>query len=329
MSKSIRPVHRSYAAAVLLVVAIFSSSAIAGDGPAATWVQLDPASSPSARAVSAMAYDPVSKKVVMFGGFNDTIYLNDTWTWDGTTWTQENTPVAPSPRTSAMMAYDSTTRKLVLFGGYDGTQFLGDTWLWDGATSTWTLANPASSPKAMAGTMLFTDPRNGHTDLYGGFDGRFYQLDTWRWVGGTWKNLHTATSPLARAWAVVGVDLARKIVILSGGLGDVRTDNTWTWDGSNWTQQTPSTPLPKIFDTAAAFDPDFRVVIDFGGDDGNGPLNTNWAWTGSNWFLGQPLQSPPARELHGMAYDFASKQLIVFGGTSDIFLNDTWSLVSQ
>ena len=51
-------------------------------------MQLNPATSPSPRAVSAMAYDPVSKKVVMFGGFNDTTYLNDTWTWDGTTWTQ-------------------------------------------------------------------------------------------------------------------------------------------------------------------------------------------------------------------------------------------------
>jgi hypothetical protein len=91
----------------------------------------------------------------------------------------------------------------------------------------------------------------------------------------------------------------------------------------------PATPLPKIFDTAAAFDPAFHVVVAFGGDDGNGPLNSSWAWTGANWLLGQPVQSPSARELQGMAYDFASKQLLVFGGTADTFLNDTWSLVSQ
>lgn len=329
MSRSTFPVRPWSVVAVLIVVAALSCFAVAGDSRSATWIQLNPATSPSARAVSAMAYDPVSKKVVMFGGFNETTYLNDTWTWDGTTWTQESTPGAPSPRTSAMMAYDLATRKLVLFGGYDGTQFLGDTWLWDGATSTWTLASPAASPKALAGAMLFTDPKNGHADLYGGFDGRLYQLDTWRWVGGTWKRLHTTTSPFARAWAVVGLDLARKSVILSSGLGDVRTNNTWTWDGVDWTAQQPAIALPNISDSAAAFDPTFHVVVVFGGDDGGGPLNTSWAWTGSNWLLGQTTQSPPARELEGMAYDFASHQLIVFGGTSDVFLNDTWSLVSQ
>ena len=117
------------------------------------------------------------------------------------------------------------------------------------------------------------------------------------------------TAPPARAWAVVGLDLTRKIVILSGGLGDVRTDNTWTWDGVDWTQRQPATALPKIFDSAAAFDFRFHVVVVFGGDDGNGPLDTSWAWTGSNWLLGQTVQSPPARELHGMAYDFATDQL--------------------
>ena len=228
-----------------------------------------------------------------------------------------------------MMAYDRASRKLVLFGGYDGTQFLGDTWLWDGATSTWTQANPASSPSALAGAMLFTDPKNEHADLYGGFDGQFYQVNTWQWVGGTWQLLQPSTSPFARGWAVVGLDLARKIVILSGGVGDLRTDNTWTWDGVNWTQQQPATALPKLFDTAAAFDPTFHVVVVFGGDAGNGALNTSWAWTGTNWLLGQPAQSPPARELHGMAYDFDSKQLLVFGGEGDTFLDDTWSLVSQ
>jgi len=97
----------------------------------------------------------------------------------------------------------------------------------------------------------------------------------------------------------------------------------------NWTQQQPATAFPKIFDTAAAFDPAFHVVVVFGGDAGNGALNTSWAWTGTNWLLGQPSQSPPARELHGMAYDFARKQLLVFGGEANTFLNDTWSLVSQ
>ena len=38
-----------------------------------------------------MAYDPVSKKVVLFGGAGQTVDLNDTWTFDGTNWTQQVT----------------------------------------------------------------------------------------------------------------------------------------------------------------------------------------------------------------------------------------------
>ena len=82
----------------------------------------------------------------MFGGFDGTGYLNDTWTFDGVTWTQVAVSHSPPVRAAAQMAYDSITRKVVLFGGYNGTNYLGDTWLWDGTTSVDTCQNCASSP---------------------------------------------------------------------------------------------------------------------------------------------------------------------------------------
>ena len=100
----------------------------------------------SPRGGVAIAYDPVGRKVVLFGGFNSTEYLNETWTFNGSTWTIETTSVAPWPRASAMLAYDVSTRKLALFGGFNNPEFLGDTWFWDGATSTWTRAHPTHSP---------------------------------------------------------------------------------------------------------------------------------------------------------------------------------------
>ena len=46
-----------------------------------------PATSPSARGGSAMAYDAARGRVVLFGGADvDGTPLGDTWTWDGTTW---------------------------------------------------------------------------------------------------------------------------------------------------------------------------------------------------------------------------------------------------
>ena len=73
----------------------FGSAATAG---LVSWVQLSPASSPPARSYLAMTYDPDSGKIIMFGGFDGTSYLNDTWTFDGVTWTHSHdTALASAP----------------------------------------------------------------------------------------------------------------------------------------------------------------------------------------------------------------------------------------
>ena len=216
-----------------LVIAVLAGSATAADSRTLSWVQIFPAASPSAREGPMVAYDPVSRKVVLFGGLDSANYLNDTWTFDGTNWTQVTTPVAPPVRAVGAMAFDAASRKLVLFGGYNGHNFLGDTWLWDGATSTWTQATPQQSRKPATGPMAFSDPIFGHVDVYGGFDGRFYDLDTWRWTGTNWKHLNPTNIPSARSAAVAALDVATKSVVLFDGLGDVNPYNTWTWDGTD------------------------------------------------------------------------------------------------
>src|SRR3984957_14455942 len=70
-----------------------------------TWKQLFPGKFPSARTFTAMAYDPVSKKTVLFGGFDGSRYLSETWTFNGTTWSRQKTPIAPSPRALPSMAF--------------------------------------------------------------------------------------------------------------------------------------------------------------------------------------------------------------------------------
>jgi uncharacterized SAM-binding protein YcdF (DUF218 family) len=127
---------------------ISAALVLAGAQPlvASTWEMLSPATAPPARAYAAMAYDPVSNKVVLFGGMGASANLNDTWAFDGTTWTQLTTTGAPPVRNGATMAFDLPTRKLVLFGGFDTNKYLRDTWIFDGASSTWTEAQMASPP---------------------------------------------------------------------------------------------------------------------------------------------------------------------------------------
>ena len=110
-----------------------------------------------------MTYDPASGKIIAFGGFDGTSYLNDTWSFDGTSWTQIATQSAPPPRTAAQMTYDSVTQKVVLFGGYDGTNYLGDTWLWDGSTLQWTQATPNHNPVLLPVRCCFRSEWNGRS----------------------------------------------------------------------------------------------------------------------------------------------------------------------
>jgi len=52
------------------------------------WQELRPANSPSRRGGPAMAYDPVRKRIVLYGGFDSSRKnLGDTWEWDGQDWT--------------------------------------------------------------------------------------------------------------------------------------------------------------------------------------------------------------------------------------------------
>jgi hypothetical protein len=52
------------------------------------WEELHPVISPSRRGGPALGYDPVRKRVILYGGFDSAQnYLSDTWEWDGGTWT--------------------------------------------------------------------------------------------------------------------------------------------------------------------------------------------------------------------------------------------------
>ena len=52
------------------------------------WRELRPADSPSKRGAPTMGYDPVRKRIVLYGGFDSSWKdLDDTWEWDGQGWT--------------------------------------------------------------------------------------------------------------------------------------------------------------------------------------------------------------------------------------------------
>ena len=125
-----------------------------------TWTNMSTEGArPPGRSDAGMAYDPVSGKVVLFGGVDsDFNCLDDTWAYDGpaNTWTQVVTDDAPSARSGLAMAYDPGSRRIVLFGGID-SQLLcyNDTWAFDMSEGVWTELSPEGElPQARGRTTM-------------------------------------------------------------------------------------------------------------------------------------------------------------------------------
>jgi hypothetical protein len=318
-----------------LFVLVTTMLSFAADSSTLTWTKLKAAKRLPPRAAFASAYDPVSKKIVVFGGNNNQTDLNDTYTFDGKTWTKITTSVAPPARATAMMACDRKIRKLVLFGGVSGFALLSDTWLWDGASSTWTQAHPKTIPPGARAPILFTDPANGHVDMFGGNRGQFYSRDTFQWTGKDWKllKLDEMKSPYPRMASVIAQDPIRKNVVLFGGISDNWVvQNTWTWDGSHWTEQNPTTQPPSLYFTTGSWNPILKEVVVFGGGSVAVDQNTTWAWNGSDWTQLSPLKKPAAREGLGTVWDPITRQFLVFDGynfNTGKFFEDSWVLTGK
>ena len=97
------------------------------------WRQMRPPQSPPARILHELAFDPVRRLVILFGGVteNDTV-LGDTWEWNGTTWRQG--PSGPPARYLPSLRWNPERSKVVLTGGRTSRARpeLDDEWEYDG-----------------------------------------------------------------------------------------------------------------------------------------------------------------------------------------------------
>ena len=125
-------------------------------------------------------------------------------------------------------------------------------------------------------------------------------------------------------------DQATSQLVLFGGFDSKNTvlGDPWTWDGTTWTQQTPTTSPPARYYPSLAYDPATSQLVLFGGRGANGGLlGDTWTWNGTTWTQQSPATSPPARIAASLAYDPATSQLVLFGGVTgpDGQLGDTWT----
>jgi hypothetical protein len=159
-----------------------------------------------------------------------------------------------------------------------------------------------------------------------------YLNTTWTWTPSAWTAVSTsdidASGPLPlRSDFSMAYDGTR--VVLYGGRGASELDgvlqDTWYWNGTAWSKQTPTTvPFGRFGHKMVYQSFGTPGAIMFGGTNVLDYLNETWKFTSGDWSLLSPSTKPPARIGHAMAAS-ASIVLLFGGQNSNSCLNDVWS----
>jgi hypothetical protein len=179
---------------------------------------------------------PRETGVLLFGGYDGDLLLDDMWIWNGEDW-REIVPdgEVPAARIDHAMVYDEARGRVVLFGGttYENEQ-LADTWEWDGAR--WQELTPAAEgPAPRFWHAMAYDAGRERVVLFGGTtDGIDYRGDTWEWDGEQWHDVspRLETSPARASHAMAYDPVGERVLLFGGDAGGFnRPEDTWAWVG--------------------------------------------------------------------------------------------------
>jgi hypothetical protein len=121
-------------------------------------------------------------------------------------------------------------------------------------------------------------------------------------------------------------DGSRGVVVLFGGQGSGWFDDTWEWNGANWSQRTAGAGPGARIGLAMAYDSARHVTVLFAGRSPAAYLNDTWEWDGVNWSQRASLPASSGRCDHALIYDQARAETVLFGGIymSYSSFGDTW-----
>ncbi|HEV8456281.1 MAG TPA: kelch repeat-containing protein [Gemmatimonadales bacterium] len=298
---------------------------------------------PLGRYQSAGIYDPTRNRMLIYGGFDGTNWLGDTWSltldfdprWSQLTFSGST----PGPRTGHSAIYDLGRDRLVLFGGNFAMTGYNDVWTLSlGATPAWTQIIPSGTPPSPRSThSAFYDRRRDRMIVYGGNTGSQVG-ETWALdlSANVWTELDDGTlGPSPSAFPAVAFDERNNQILVFSGLG--QTDDVWVLSLSGtptWNQIAVPGPRPAArYGAVAAYDTLKEAMLLSGGN-GNtsGSLNDSWALVLSGGPVWIPIDVgsdiPTGRTESVGVYDQASGRLVLFGGTEFGFAlrSDTWVL---
>lgn len=303
----------------------------------AQWALQSAATAPSARRAGAAAFDPSSGsgRVIIYGGLitSPAQSLNEMWAYSGAgQWTQLNAPGA-TMRWGHQMVTDTANNRLITFGGRSPsiTSLSDDTRAWDGSAWQEIQTANAPSPRFLYG-MAYDVVRN-RVVVFGGRDGFSPNNETWEFDGTDWTQIPTVNAPAPREEMGMVFDSSLNRVVLFGGCDESSQTvygDTWSYDGTNWTDVTPSnSPAPR-FRGSMVYDTDRSRTVYFGGYDGITTYSELLEYSGGEWTVVPPAGAVPPNTTEAYAaYDQTRGVLVHYGGFGPTFSNETWEFTGN
>ncbi len=142
-----------------------------------------------------------------------------------------------------------------------------------------------------------------------------------------WEQQAPANFPTARRGAAMAFLPTLQGAVLFGGTGNPLASNeTWLYDGSNWTLQTPATQPSGRIEMEMVYDLARGVLVLYGGSVGGANAET-WEYNGLDWAQVVTPANPGGRARYGLCYDAARGRVVLYGGITagiGIPTNQTW-----
>jgi hypothetical protein len=261
----------------------------------------------------AMAYDPVRRVSVAFGGRHGSQTL-DTTTWElrGETWTQRATS-GPPGRFDGSMAFNPATNSCFLQGGNS----TGATWSWNG--QAWTSLG-GTGPTG-DGTMTWNSGDNQL--VYHNNAGQPYTWDGAAWVA------HVPYSGTIGSNASFAYDAARAQFIAVA----LNNNGTYRWTGANWSRfinptQTSTYQPNMVYSARLGGSLLFGGFVGFN-NDGNYPNRTYFLGSTANSWVDLNVRGPFGRKYSGFVDDTTAERIVMYSGLAGGHIpRDTWKYAS-
>ncbi len=232
----------------------FFNDTWAFDLSARTWAPLATSGTPpSPREAMGAIYDPLRDRLILVGGWNGAVSLNEVWalTLDASpTWTQLSPGGTPPPgRYAHNLVYDPVRDRVVLFGGYNGFNYFNDAWALNlSGPPVWTNLSPAGTlPSRRIGPESIYDPLRDRLIVFGGYDGGFHNdVHALALASPAWTLLSpTGPAPLARDFTSgVYHPMLDRLVIFGGNTNRLSPLRPAIGLGDTWTLSWGQIPTP-------------------------------------------------------------------------------------